>query len=229
MVTIERRFTPAHFRAAPPEHNSSSPGTLIAYSATYRTLSSDLGGFRERISLGAFDRSLREGHDVRCCINHDPNLIVGRTKNGTLRLTSDAKGLRTACDLPDTSYARDLWTSVTRGDISECSFAFTVEDDDWSDEDDPENPGSRVMVRSLQDMRLLDTSYVTYPAYPNTSVWNNTHAGPTVASLARSYSFERLFPNGVPAEIRSHVGDQLQRTQIPQERRRRLLNFILSS
>ncbi len=57
-------------------------GTAISYD----TLSQDVGGFRERIMPGAFTRSLKEGADVKCLMNHDPNFLLGRTKSGTLQL-----------------------------------------------------------------------------------------------------------------------------------------------
>ena len=221
-MIVERRFLTSQLRANTPLHFSSSPGTLTAYAATYNTLSSDLGGFKERIANGAFDRSIRNGDDVRCLINHSPDLIVGRTKNGTLRLASDAKGLRTECDLPDTSYARDLLASVKRGDISECSFGFTVNDDEWTDEQDPANRTATIKVRILRDVRLVDCSYVTYPAYPGTSI-----SAPD-ATPVRSHSFDEIFPSGVPAEVRSRVGDVRALLERSQDRRRRLVNTVLS-
>jgi Escherichia/Staphylococcus phage prohead protease len=229
MSTLERRFgtalravaTRTDFSSAP-----DSPGNIVGYAATYRTLSSDLGGFRERINPGAFDKSLRNGDDVRCLIGHDPNLIVGRTKNGTLRLASDATGLRMACALPNTSYARDLMTSVGRGDLSECSFGFSVDDDDWTDEDDPDDRGARIKVRTLRSVRVLDVSVVAYPAYPGTSVSAEPKA--MAAAVGRSRSFEQLFPQGVPVEVRSRVPDVRERLERGSDRRRRLTNQVLS-
>lgn len=225
-IILERRFNGTALRAVAPTHFSSSPGTLVAYAATYNTLSSDLGGFREKIANGAFDKSLQAGDDVRALIGHDPNLIVGRTKNGTLRLASDVKGLRTQCTLPDTSYARDLLESVNRGDISECSFGFTVDDDSWTDEDDPDERGARIKVRTLRSVRLVDCSYVAYPAYPGTSV--SAEPKTMAAALGRSRSFEQLFPQGVPVEVRARVSDVRERLEFSSDRRRRLTNQVLS-
>jgi len=221
-MIVERRFINSQLRASAPLHFSSSPGTLTSYAATYNTLSSDLGGFKERIANGAFDRSIRNGDDVRCLINHSPDLIVGRTRNGTLRLASDAKGLRTECDLPNTQPARDLYALVQRGDISECSFGFTVNADSWSDEEDPDERGTPIKVRTLRDVRLVDCSYVTYPAYPGTSI------SATDGAPVRSHSFNEIFPAGVPAEVRSRVGDVRALLERTQDRRRRLVNSVLS-
>jgi uncharacterized protein len=45
------------------------------FAARYSTLSSDLGGFRERILPGAFDKVLDSDPDVVCLFNHDPNFV----------------------------------------------------------------------------------------------------------------------------------------------------------
>lgn len=222
MSTLERRFiSTAQVRAIAPTQFSSSPGTLVGYAAKYLTLSSNLGGFVERIAPGCFDRALREGDDVRCLINHDPSLLVGRTKNGSLRLRSDAVGLHNTCDVADTSFGRDLVENVRTGNMTDQSFGFTCDDESWSDEPDPDDPTARINVRTLRSVRLMDTSYVTYPAYPHTSVAPN--------APVRSLSFDQLFPDGVPVEIRSRVGHDVRaRYELPVERRRRLVNMILS-
>lgn len=127
---IERSFTSVQVRANKPEKRSGqpSPGELTGYASVYNSLSENLGGFRERVASTAFTKSLRDGADVRALVNHDASSIVGRTTNRTLRLSSDAKGLRMECTLPDTSCGRDLYASVLRGDLSQMSFAFQVEE-----------------------------------------------------------------------------------------------------
>ena len=100
--------------------------TVVGYGAVFNSMSNDLGGFREYISPKAFEGRLED--DVRFLINHDANLILARTTNGTLRLSVDEKGLRYEADLPNTSTARDLMELLKNGTISQSSFAFTVED-----------------------------------------------------------------------------------------------------
>lgn len=135
--------------------------TLKGHAAVFDSLSENLGGFREKIAPGAFSDVL--GDDVRALINHDMNLVLGRTKAGTLRINQDATGLAYEVDLPDTQPARDLVVSLKRGDISQSSFAFIVEDDDWKEDDE-----GRV-VRTINKIgRLFDVSPVTFPAYPET-------------------------------------------------------------
>lgn len=158
--------------------------SLVGYAAVFNTPSEDLGGFRETILPGAFTRSLREGADVKCLMNHDPSLMLGRVKNGTLTLEEDAKGLRYRVVLPLTQTARDLYALVKRGDIDECSFAFTARSQSWEDARDAN--GDMYASRKLMDVNLLDVSAVTNPAYSGTQV-----------------SARTLFPDGEPAEVRS--------------------------
>jgi uncharacterized protein len=105
--------------------------------------------------------------DVRALINHDPTRILGRTKSGTLKLADSASGLNFRVELPDTGYARDLHESIKRGDISQCSFAFTANEDEWTDE---EIDGEMCSIRTLKSVTVFDVSAVTYPAYEETSV-----------------------------------------------------------
>jgi HK97 family phage prohead protease/HK97 family phage major capsid protein len=120
----------------------------------------DLGHFREVIKPGAFDNVL--DNDVRALINHDPNLVLGRTTNGTLELSVDERGLKYRVKLGNQTYARDFYESVKRGDINQSSFAFTIDEQSWNEER---------TLRSVDKVRtLLDVSPVTYPAYSQASV-----------------------------------------------------------
>jgi hypothetical protein len=164
---IERRFFCTELRA----ESQGDETAIVGYAAKFNTVSHDLGGFREKIAPGAFTRTLRENADVRCLMNHNPSLIMGRTKSGTLTLSEDNVGLRFRSVLPDTQAARDLHTLVKRGDIDECSFGFTVaaNGQNWTEEKSRDNSDWYAM-RTLTDVDLLDVSAVTYPAYPNTQV-----------------------------------------------------------
>lgn len=134
----------------------------MGYAAVFGVWSEDLGGFREMIQPGAFRNALKTS-DVRALVNHDPSLILGRTKSGTLALREDEVGLYIDVTLPETSYARDLAASVRRGDIDQMSFAFTVALDDWTWSGDT----VRRVVQEVE--QLYDVSPVTYPAFPQTS------------------------------------------------------------
>jgi len=156
---LERRLAPINIRMEGEE----SP-VMRGHAAVVNAWSADLGGFREMITPGAFSECV--GDDVRALINHDPNTVMGRTKSGTLRISEDDGGLAIENDPPDTSYSRDLQISMKRGDIDQMSFAFSIPEggDSWRRAEDG------IWERTITKIkRLFDVSYVTYPAYPDTS------------------------------------------------------------
>jgi HK97 family phage prohead protease len=138
---------------------------LEGIAVSWGCLSQDLGGFRERIQRGAFTRSLKQGADVKCLLNHDANFVLGRTKSGTLQLQETSTGLTFRCQLDkNIGSHRDVYASVKRGDINECSFAFTVAQGGDAFDEATEN-GKRFTRRTITDANLIDVSVVTYPAY----------------------------------------------------------------
>ena len=146
--------------------NESDGGTCIeGHAAVFDSWSETLGGifpFKEKVRKGAFAESIGKD-DIRALFNHDPNYVLGRNRAGTLELEEDDVGLRVRITPPDTSWARDITTSIRRGDISQMSIGFVVEDDEWSSKDG-------IDTRELKKARLFDVSPVTFPAYTATDV-----------------------------------------------------------
>jgi HK97 family phage prohead protease len=149
---------------------------LVGRAASFGTLSHNLGGFREIIKPGAFDNALRRGDETIFTQNHDPNLIMARTRNKSLRLNQSNRGLDFEVDLPDTQAAKDLWSLIHSGVISECSFAFRCDRDSWPKRDELSGMFSQLdmaslepgmPVRMLEDLTLFDCSAVASPAYPS--------------------------------------------------------------
>jgi uncharacterized protein len=156
-------------------------------------MSHDLGGWREILQQGCFDDALADPDlDVVHTVNHSADRVLGRTTSGTLKLTSDSRGLNYKTELPKVSYASDLVELCKRGDISQSSFAFIVDPDGetWSDIDDPDNEGRRCGLRTITRIASLhDVSTVTSGAYPQTA-----------AELA-----SRSLPRTMPAELRNRL------------------------
>ena len=158
---IERRYVQnLELRA-----DGDEPPKITGYAAVFNALSVPLGGFRESIRKGAFKRTLKAKADVRALVNHDPNLIIGRSLAGTLTLKEDDHGLLVEIDPPDTTAGRDVVESIRRGDIDGMSFGFQTVKDSW--EYSADGTDDR---RELLDVELFDVSPVTFPAYPDTDV-----------------------------------------------------------
>lgn len=159
MKKIERRT----FTVQDVEARQADDGTmrLRGYAAVFNDASVPLP-FKETIAPGAFRKTLSETPDVRLLINHE-GLPLARTKNGTLTLTEDDRGLLIDAEIADTSEGRDLYKLVERGDVDQMSFAFRVIRQKWSEDRS---------TRTLTEVSLADgdVSVVTYPAYPTTTV-----------------------------------------------------------
>ena len=146
--------------------SESENGAVIeGHAAVFNSWSETLGGifpFKEKVRKGAFNESIGRD-DIRALFNHDPNYVLGRNRAGTLELVEDDVGLRVRITPPDTSWAKDIVTSIRRGDISQMSIGFVVEEDKWSTEDG-------IDTRELRKVQLFDVSPVTFPAYTATDV-----------------------------------------------------------
>lgn len=130
---------------------------IEGYAAVFNQVA-NIGPFKEVIDPGAFDGHLTD--DVRLLLNHD-GAPMARTINDTLELTTDEHGLKYRAVLVDTQQSRDMYAMIKRGDISQSSFAFTIENEER------QSDGVR---RIMQVGSILDVSPVTVPAYPTTDV-----------------------------------------------------------
>lgn len=147
--------------------NEEGKKVIVGYAAKFNVLSNDLFGFKEKIDRHAFDNVLND--DTRALFNHDPNYVLGRTKNGTLKLIVDDIGLRYEITPPDTTWANDLLKSMERGDINQSSFAFTLDYNDPEAEEWEFDEANNTYIRTIKKIkRLYDVSPVTYPAYEQT-------------------------------------------------------------
>ncbi len=159
MSRERRNFPITEIRVETREDDSKE---VVGHASVFNSLSEDLGGFREMVEPGSFDSVLQD--DVRALFNHDPNMILARTKSGTLRLAVTEKGLEYRFDAPDTTAGKDLIVSLQRGDIDQSSFGFRVAEDEWEERD------GEVVRRIKKFERLFDVSPVVFPAYPDTDV-----------------------------------------------------------
>ena len=176
----EQRTISAHTLRAKP-----GPKKKIAgYAAVFNKDSVDMG-FTERIVPGAFANALKAS-DVRVLFNHNPDRILGRTSAGTARLWEDRDGLAFECDLPKAQWADELHESIARGDVSQCSFGFTVAREEWSQD---------YQKRTILEVKeIFDVSPVTYPAYPDTTLQarNQLNQNSKIGDNMKYYSKENL-------------------------------------
>jgi HK97 family phage prohead protease len=134
-------------------------GYASVIGAPYR-VSDMLGEYDEQVAAGAFAKALSENDDVRLMLNHD-GVPLARTKSGTLSLREDEVGLFCEAQLdPKSPLVQTIRSAMSRGDLDQMSFAFSVVRQSWSPD---------YTQRTILECRLFDVSIVTYPASPTTS------------------------------------------------------------
>ncbi|MFT4002878.1 MAG: HK97 family phage prohead protease [Rhizobium sp.] len=142
---------------------------LEGYAATFSNAANIAGRFTETIAPGAFSASLRSKADVLALVDHDPGLVLARTRSGTLRLSEDSRGLAFDLDVPDTVAGRDVLALAERGDIGGMSFGFTALDE--------KRDGDR---RELRAVELHEISVVlAWPAYDGTVIHARAQSFPS--------------------------------------------------
>jgi HK97 family phage prohead protease len=117
----------------------------------------------ESIDPHAFDSSLNG--DIRALVNHNTDLVIGRTTNGTMKINVDEHGLFADVLINEKdSDAMNAWARVDRGDVNQCSFGCYITDEEYSTREDG---GSHWVIK---DMDLFEVSICTFPAYEATSI-----------------------------------------------------------
>lgn len=142
---------------------------IEGYAITYdQPATHEYGGrkFTEIIKRGALDYT--DMSDVPLRYNHnDTWCIMARTRNNSLQLIKDERGLKIVAELIDTQSNRDIYKSIQEGLIDKMSFAFSVSDkgDNWTYGDD-ETLREVTGIKKLYDVSVVDT-----PFYDTTSVF----------------------------------------------------------
>ena len=140
---------------------------LTGYAIKFGQRSKKLGNYYEIIDARALDGV--DLTDVKALVDHDYSKVLGRTLSNTLSLEIDNIGLKFEIELADTTYANDLYKSVERGDINECSFGFQINETDRNSTT-VERIDSDTYLRTVKKIKeLREISIVSLPAYASTS------------------------------------------------------------
>ena len=138
---------------------------LVGYASVFNVEATIAGLWREQVSEGAYKKTIKE-NDIRALWNHNADLVLGRNKSGTLRLSEDRKGLKVEITPPDTQAGRDAVTSIKRGDVTHMSIAFEIIKQEWTSARD----ASELPLRTIREAKLYEVSPVTFPAFEQTSI-----------------------------------------------------------
>jgi uncharacterized protein len=169
MPQLERRAV-LEYRAAPSKRRLE--GLAAPYGQT-----AHIGGFDEVIVEGAFRDTLRDGHDIVALADHDHRHLLGRTRNGSLRLEETRAGLEFSLDLPDTQVGRDVLHMAEQELLGGMSFGFTV------------RPAGERWVKMTRELRALDLAEIStvaaWPAYSSTEVFVRSRRPPRLTRALR--------------------------------------------
>lgn len=126
---------------------------IVGYAALFDSPSRDMGGWREYVRRGAFDRALRERQPVNATISHGQ--VIGSTRDGRLSLRVDQRGLiATITDVPDW-----VFDDIDQGKLPGMSFSFQAVRESYR---------SQRTIRELLDVDLFDVALAGRPVYPAT-------------------------------------------------------------
>lgn len=128
--------------------------------------------WREQISPDAFNDA--DMSDVVFLRDHSGQ-VFARTKNNTIALLPDERGLFTRTNLSSTSASRGMYEDIEAGLYSQMSFAFTVGSQHFAEE--MREDGKRIITRFIDSIKkVYDISAVAFPANPTTDIGISTRA-----------------------------------------------------
>lgn len=157
-VAYQVRSTQSKFKTREEDGEMYISGYFAVFNSEYEMWP----GAVESIADTAFDGALAD--DIRCLIDHETRLVLGRNKAGTLTLKVDARGLWGEVKInPNDQDAVNLYERVKRGDVDQCSFGFDILDEEFEDRGDS-------VKWTIKKVKLYEVSVVTFPAYEETSV-----------------------------------------------------------
>lgn len=153
----EIRKLDMQFRAEDTEDNKME---IKGYAAVFN--SPETYGYTEVIAPTAFDDA--DMSDVVLRYNHeDTFMVLARTRNESLKLNVDDKGLYIDATLQDDiTQHRDIFNAIKSGLIDKQSFAFVVDEDEYDYDTD---------TRTITKIgKVFDVSVVDQPFYNATDV-----------------------------------------------------------
>ena len=169
MKTSEREYRNFEIRAK--EENEVDEKVVRGYASTfnepYELYSDDKYTIREQIDPDAFTDA--DMSDVIFQYNHEGK-VYARTRNNTLRVDIDEKGLAIEADLGGTKIGRELYEEIKGGYTDRMSFGFRILEDKWEETENRET-GKVDELRTITKIaKVYDVSAVSIPANDATSI-----------------------------------------------------------
>lgn len=139
---------------------------VSGYACVFNSSSRDIG-FYETVSDMAITEDTILRSDVFATLNHNPERVLARCKygSGSLQLSVDERGLRYEYEAPHTALGDEVIEAIKRGDLTDASFAFTI---------DAEDPDAQKWEK--RDGYYYRTIYKIAQLYDISNVWTGAYA-----------------------------------------------------
>lgn len=204
-----REYRTMELRAASKEENEQSfivEGYATTFGETYELYRDGNYIVKENVDRNAFANT--DMSDTVFQLNHQGR-VYARTRNESLALEVDEHGLKSRVNLGLTSSARSVYEDIDAGLYDRMSFAFTVTNDSYTEEE--QEDGSIVLTRTILEVgKLYDVSAVDFPANPFTSISARTKE--LCDGEIRKFEAERLHREEIKA-MRTKILERLNRKE----------------
>ena len=164
LINMKRLETRAFIDETQDEQSRTITGRAIVFDSPSRYI-----GYTEYIRSSAITQELIDNSDIIFNYNHDDTRMLARWTNGkgTLDIQLKDDGVYFSFEAPETELGNEVLWHVRHGNLTDCSFAFTIEDEGmrWFRNDDNELCGEVVAIDGLYDMTICSVG-----AYADTSV-----------------------------------------------------------
>lgn len=150
--------------------NEEAANHICGYAVRFNEESRYIGWY-ETIDRNAITEDVIRDSDIFMTFDHRDDNFLARSRfgEGTLNLEIREDGLYFDFEAPDTAFGNDIVSKIKRGELTECSFAFSLAPDDDADTWERRSDGTN--ERTINHIgRLYDCSIVRTGAYSTTSV-----------------------------------------------------------
>mgnify|MGYP000724277293 FL=1 len=110
-------------------------------------------------------------------------MVFARNRAGNLHIASDSHGIFIAADLGKTAAARELYEAIDAGLVDRMSWAFTVAEESWDNEND---------LRTIMRVKkVYDVSAVSIPANDATAISARSFANGVIEGKKKAQELRR--------------------------------------
>lgn len=154
----------AYFKECPKTRQQADGGKYIeGYCIVYNAETKISDGYFEKIAPHAADKAIN-GNDIRCLLNHNTDIVLGRSAANTLKLTADETGVFASVRINENDgEAMNAYARVARGDVGGWSFGFYPTRETYV-----ESGGE--YHYTVEEMDMSEISVCTFPAYKQTDI-----------------------------------------------------------